>query len=184
MRTCWIIADDFASPHIEPEQIKKIAPVWGSWRTWRAWHTDNVLCDDLPKAKELVQRAFHSVCNFYTANKNFAELGRLNKINLYEGEFPGELDHREQIIAMHLVAENNDLVLLLGFDLTDKKFDDKFESHKHLNYINAFRATLNTYPETQWVLIDHPGEVSKKITPPNLTKDSFDSVIQLLTANS
>jgi hypothetical protein len=30
------------------------------------------------------------------------------------------------------------------------------------------------------VLIDHPEAVTKKITLPNLTQDSFDSVIQLL----
>lgn len=180
MRTCWIIADDFAATHVDPEEIKKIAPIWGSWRTWRAWGTDNVICHDATKAQELIQRAFQAVCNFYTANKNFVDLGRPLRVNLYEGDFPGELDHPEEIIAMHLVAEQNDLVLLLGFDLTDKQSDDKFENHKRLNYINAFRATLNTYPETQWVLIDHPGVVTKKITLSNLTKDSFDSVIALL----
>lgn len=180
MRVCWIISEEFASTHITPEQLKDIAPSWGSWRTWRAWSTDNVICHDATKAQELIQRAFHSVCNFYTANKNYAQLGRPAKVQLYEGDFPGTLDRPEEIIAMHLVAEQNDLVLLLGFDLSDKTFDDKYETHKQQNYFNAFRATVNTYPQTQWILIDHPGSVTKKITLPNLTKDSFDSVMQLL----
>ena len=180
MRVCWVISEEFASTHVTPEQLKDIAPSWGSWKTWRAWNTDNVLCDNVNKAQELIQRAFHSVCNFYTANKNYAQLNRPPKVNLYEGDFPGALDRPEEIIAMHLVAEQNDLVLLLGFDLTDKTSDDKFENHKQLNYFNAFRATLNTYPNTQWVLIDHPDAVTKKITLPNLTKDSFDSVVALL----
>ena len=180
MRVCWVISEEFASTHITPEQLKDIAPSWGSWRTWRAWGTDNVLCDDLTKAQELVQRAFHSVCNFYTANKNYASLGRPAKVNLYDGNFPGALDRAEEIIAMHLVAEQNDLVLLLGFDLSDKSSDDKFETHKRTNYFNAFRATINTYPQTQWVLIDHPESVSKKITLPNLSKDSFGSVLAQL----
>lgn len=180
MRVSWVVSENFASTHITPEQLKNIGSVWGSWRTWRAWHTDNVLCDDASKAQELIQRAFHSVCNFYTANKNYAQLGRPPGVNLYEGNFPGTLDRPEEIIAMHLVAEQNDLVLLLGFDLTDKVFDDKLENHKQLNYINAFRATINTYPETQWVLIDHPEPITKKITLSNLTQDSFDSVMSLL----
>jgi hypothetical protein len=180
MRVCWVISEQFASTHITPEQLKEIAPSWGSWKTWRAWNTDNVICHDAAKAQELIQRAFHSVCNFYTANKNFAQLGRPPKVQLYEGDFPGALDRPEEIIAMHLVAEQNDLVLLLGFDLSDKTFDDKYETHKQQNYFNAFRATLNTYPDTQWVLIDHPDPVTKKITLSNLTVDSLDSVIKLL----
>jgi len=79
-----------------------------------------------------------------------------------------------------LVANQNDLVLLLGFDLSEKTNDDRFENHKRLNYINAFRAVLNSHANTQWVLIDHPGEVTKKITLPNLSKDSFDSVLKQL----
>ena len=180
MRSCWVLSENFASTHITPDQLKNIGSVWGSWRTWRAWHTDNVLCDDVFKAQDLTQREFHLGCNFYTANKNYAQLGRPQGVNLYEGNLPGELEYPEEIIAMHLVAEQNDLVLLLGFDLTDKKSDDKFENHKRTNYINAFRATLNTYPNTQWVLIDHPGVVTKKITLSNLTQDSFDSVMDLL----
>ena len=182
MRVCWIISEDFASTHITPEQLKDIAPSWGSWKTWRAWNTDNVLCHDAVKAQELVQRAFHSVCNFYTANKNYAQLGRPARVNLYEGDFPGALDRPEEIIAMHLVAEQNDLVLLLGFDLAPKKSDDRFETHKNLNYTNAFRATLNTYPETQWVLIDHPEDLDKSFkNVTNLTCDKFENVLKLLS---
>ncbi len=180
MRVCWVISEQFASTHITSDQLKEIAPSWGSWRTWKAWNTDNVICHDLSSAQDLIKRAFHSVCNFYTANKNFSALNRPPRVNLYEGDFPGALDRPEEIIAMHLVAEQNDLVLLLGFDLSEKIFDDKYENHKRLNYINAFRATLNTYPETQWVLIDHADPVTKKITLPNLTVDSFDSVISML----
>ena len=181
MRSCWIVADNFVSTHIEPEQIKKIAPVWGSWQTWRAWGTDNVICHDVTKAQELLQRAFQAVCNFYTANKNYASLGRPLKVNLYEGDFPGELDHPEEIIAMHLVAEHNDLVLLLGYNLAEVTTQDKYQRHKQLNYQNAFRATLNTYPNVQFVLIDHLGDLDKSFKNiSNITCDKFESVLQLL----
>lgn len=180
MRISLLLANAFTDPNIDPKQLKSIGPLWGSWKTWRAWETDNVLCDDFDKAQELIQRAFHSVCNLHIPNRYFAALNRPNKVKLYEGNFPAEFDNPEEIIAMHLVAEQNDLVLLLGYDVTDKSKDDKFENHKSINYINAFKATLNTYPQTQWVLIDHAGEISKKITLSNLTKDSFDSVMTLL----
>ena len=180
MRVSWIIADRFSSATVDPEQLKAVGSIWGSWRTWRAWHTDNVLCHDLSRAQELIQRAFQAVCNLYVPNRHFVALNNPSRVNVYEGDFPGEIDSPEEIVAMHLAAEQNDLVLLLGFDLSDKECDDKYQSHKRLNYINAFRATLNTYPKTQWVLIDHPESITKKITLPNLTKDSFASVVQLL----
>jgi len=133
------------------------------------------------KAQELLQRAFQAVCNFYTANKNYASLGRPLKVNLYEGDFPGELDHPEEIIAMHLVADHNDLVLLLGYDLTEVTTQDKYQRHKQLNYQNAFRATLNTYPNVQFVLIDHSGDLDKSFKNiSNITCDKFESVLQLL----
>lgn len=181
MRSCWIVADDFVSPHIEPQTLKDVAPVWGSWKTWRAWNTDNVLCHDENKSRELIQRAFQAVCNFYVPKKQYAELGRPLKVNLYEGDFPGEMDRPEEIVAMHLVAENNDLVLLLGYNLTEITETDKYLKHKALNYQNAFRATVNTYPDTQWVLIDHPGDLAKSFqTIPNITCDNFDNVLKLL----
>lgn len=181
MRIACVLADDFAATHIEPSQIKDISPVWGSWRTWRAWNTDNVLCHDFDKAAELVQRAFHAVCNLYIPNRHYAALNRPARVNLYDGDFPGEFDHPEEIVAMHLVAEHNDLVLLMGYDLTKITETDRYQKHKKINYFNAFRATLNTYPETQFVLIDHPGELDESLTKiTNLTCDRFESVLQLL----
>lgn len=181
MRINWVIADEFVSPHVSPDQLKDVAATWGSWRTWRAWNTDNVLCHDRAKAQELIQRAFQAVCNFYVPKKNYTELGRPLKVNLYEGDFPGEFDHSEEIIAMHLVATQSDLVLLLGYNLSKITETDKFLKHKKTNYLNAFRATLNTYPETQFVLIDHPDDLDESLTKiTNLTCDKFEAVLQLL----
>jgi basic membrane lipoprotein Med (substrate-binding protein (PBP1-ABC) superfamily) len=82
---------------------------------------------------------------------------------------------------MHLVAEHNDLVLLLGYDLTEITTQDKYQRHKQLNYQNAFRATLNTYPNVQFVLIDHSGDLDKSFKNiSNITCDKFESVLQLL----
>lgn len=181
MRTAVVLADSFAATHINPEQIKTIGPLWGSWRTWRAWQTDNVLCHDFDKCQELTQRAFHAVCNLYIPNQHFAALNRPDRVKLYDGQFPGEFDRPEEIVAMHLVADSADLVLLLGYDVSAITETDKFQRHKQTNYLNAFRATLNTYTNTQFVLIDHVGSIDKSLESiANLTCDSFESVLQLL----
>lgn len=181
MRVCWVVADDFSDPFIESKILKDIGPVWGSWRTRRSWNTDNVLCHDLSSAKDLIQKDFQSTCNFYIPKKYHPDLGRPAGVRLYEGDFFGEMDHPEEIIAMHLVAGNNDLVLLLGFDITKNNTIEHTQKQKNLNYQNAFRATLNTYPEVQWVLIDHPGKLGESFgSISNITCDNFDNVLKLL----
>ena len=182
MKCSSIITDSFVDPTVTTDQLKNIGPVWGSWRTWRAWTTDNVLCDDLAQATQLLQRSFQQHCNFYVPNRHFAALGRPENVQLYNGSFPGEFDRPEEIIAMHLVAEHNDLVLLFGYSLIQPKLDDKMQQHKSINYLNAFRATLNTYPNTQWVVIDHDGKLDDSLSKvSNLTCDKFETVLQLFS---
>jgi hypothetical protein len=180
MRCSSVIADNFVDPMVTVDQLKSIGSLWGSWRTWRAWNTDNVLCNDLDQATQLLQRNFQQSCNFYLPNKHYADVGRPTDVRLYNGDFPGELDRAEEIIAMHLVAENNDLVLLFGYNLTMPDFSDKMQQHKSINYLNAFRATINTYPSTQWVIIDHLGDLEQSLQQiSNLTCDKFKTVLQL-----
>jgi hypothetical protein len=180
MRVSCVIADAFANTTIDPEQLKSLGPTWGSWRTWRTWNTDNVLCHDLGRARDLLQRAFQAVCNFYVPNRHFSALNRPTRVQVYEGDFPGEMDHPEDIVAMHLAAVSSDLILLLGYGLSATTSEDRFERHKHTNYLNAFRATLNTYPDVQFVLIDHSGDLEKSLLSiTNLTCDKYETVLQL-----
>ena len=181
MRVSWIIADNFSDPNVEPDVLKNIGGIWGSWRTWRAWNTDNVVCSDTTKAIDLVKRAFQAVCNLYVPNKAYVDLGRPKGINLFEGEFPAEFDRPEEIIAMHLIAEQNDLVLLLGYDLSEPTIEDAYEKHKQKNYLAAFRSAVNMYPDTQWVVLDHPGNLDASFDKlENITCDTYDNVLQLL----
>jgi len=180
VRVSWIVADNFSDPNVEPDVLKNIGGIWGSWRTWRAWNTDNVVCYDLSKAKELIQRAFQAVCNLYVQKKGYAELGRPVGVNLFDGEFPAEFDNVEEIIAMHLIAEQNDLVLLLGYDLSAPVIQDKFELHKRKNYIAAFTAAIKMYDNTQWVLLDHPDLSDDIKNIDNVTCDTYENVLQLL----
>ena len=180
MRVSWIIADAFNNPTVEPDTLKNIGSTWGSWRTWRAWSTDNVICYDLAKAKDLIHRAFQAVCNLYVQKKDYAELGRPVGVNLFAGEFPAEFDGVEEIVAMHLIAEQNDLVLLLGYDLNEPCLTDKFEIHKRKNYIAAFVAAVKMYPTTQWVVLDHSILPDSLKDLENITCDSYENVLKLL----
>lgn len=181
MRVSWVIADNFADQAVDPDTLSEIGSTWGSWRTWRVWNTDNVLCYDGAKARDLITRAFQAVCNLYVPKSAYAELGRPAGVQLFDGEFPAEFNCVEEIIAMHLLASENDLVLLLGYNLTAPSTDDTFELHKRKNYLAAFASAIKMYPETQWVVINHDAELVGTLHElENITCDTYENVLQLL----
>ena len=180
MRISWIVADAFNDPTVEPNTLKNIGSIWGSWRSWRAWNTDNVICYDSDKAKDLVKKAFQAVCNLYIREEVFAELEQPVGVNLFGGEFPAEFYGIEEIIAMHLIAGQNDLVLLLGYDLSESELVDTFELHKRKNYLAAFGAAVKMYSTTQWVVLDHPELPDSLKDLENITCDSYENVLKLL----
>lgn len=181
VRTSWIIADGFSNASIESADLGNIGSTWGSWKTWRAWSTHNVLCADSAKARDLVGRAFQAVCNLYIHKNIYADIGRPTGVKLFDGEFPAEFECVEEIIAMHLIAEQNDLVLLLGYDLSDASQEDAYEKHKRKNYLAAFASSARMYPDTQWVLVDHKLDLAENISSlENITCDTYDNVLQLL----
>ena len=181
MRTSWIIADDFADPEVNADVLSDIGSTWGSWRTWRAWSTDNVICYDKTKAKDLVTRAFQAVCNLYISQAVYTDVDRPSGVKLFDGAFPAEFDHIEEIVAMHLLADENDIVLLLGYDLTEPTSDDVYEKHKRKNYLAAFAAAVKMYPDTQWVILDHAQPLANNMhNLENITCDTYKNVLQLL----
>lgn len=181
MQVSWILADDFNDPTVDPEKLKDIGAIWGSWKTWRAWKTDNVICFNTEKARDLITRAFHAVCNLYVQESAFALLNRPSGVNIYAGTFPTEFDNEEEIVAMHLVANNADIVLLLGYNLGLPDSDDKYLMHKRKNYNAAFSAAVKMYPDTQWVLLDYPELDDDLKNLENLTCDTFENVLELLS---
>ena len=181
MQVSWVIADNFNDHTVDPEKLKDIGAIWGSWKTWRAWNTDNVICFNIEKARDLVTRAFHAVCNLYVQESAFALLDRPNGVNIYAGTFPAEFDNEEEIVAMHLLADNADIVLLLGYNLNLPDSDDKYLMHKRKNYNAAFSAAVKMYPDTQWVLLDHSELDDNLKNLENLTCDTLENVLELLS---
>jgi len=183
MKINWVFADGYQiDPTVNIDSIKSIGPTWGSWKTWRGCSTDNVICHDVTKAHELIQRAFQAVCNFYVPKDYYQSIGRPMGVKLYEGSFTQEVDCPENVVALHLVSNISDIVLLAGFDLSEKEKDsDRFQEHKNFNYRALIHSIIVANPDTQWVLVDHPNSVDKSFKKlSNLTCDIMPNVLKLL----
>ena len=163
MNINWVLANNYVpDPTIDLALLRACGAFWGGWQTWRASGTDNVICHDTAKARELIQRAFHATCNFYVPNSAYAMLDRPQGVRLYEGEFVHDLDHHEEIVAMHLVASTSDIVLMLGYNFTEPvKSQDRLVEHRAHNYRSLCKQAIVMNPLVQWILVDHPGEIMK-----------------------
>ena len=181
MKVSWAIADNFSDLAVDPEKLANIGSTWGSWRTWRAWNTDNVICCDLKKTQDLIKRAFQSVCNLYIKNKHFVDAGRPLGVNLFEGEYLVEFDHQEEVVVLHLLATSNDIVLLLGYNVSIDSEADNYEKHKTTNYVNALYSAFKMHNTTQWVFLDIENLPERFESLPNVTCDSYENVLELLS---
>lgn len=185
MRVSWVVADGTVlGPEVDIERFKNIGPVWGSWRTWRNCGTDNAICNDVGQARDLLRRKFNDHCNFYVPKESFVDLDRPPGVKLFDGKFTFEIDNPDEIIALHLAASQSDIILLLGFDWTEKtKIEDRLLEHRANNYRLGVEQVISDNSKTQWVLIDHPEEIRKDLTKfENLTQDSLENVLAMLDA--
>ena len=181
MEISWVLSEDYNDPIVKSEQLKDIGSTWGSWKTWRAYSTDNVLCADNTKAQDLIKRAFHSVCNFYIPQKSYIFLNRPTGVKVFEGDFPDDFTKQEDVIAIHLCSQS-ELVLCMGFDLQEVTETDPKAKFLAKSYETAIRAVIKNNPNTQFVFIDHPGELDKSLKDlENISCDTYENVLQLLT---
>jgi hypothetical protein len=142
-----------------------------------------VLCHDLGKAAELLKRNFQTNCNFYIPNSIYTSLDRPAGVKLYEGAFVHDVDRQEEIVALHLAASTNDIVLLLGFDLTKLEPNpDRLKSHQAHHHRNLLRQTIKNYDHVQWVIVDHPDQLDANLVNlPNVSTDTLSAVLTLTT---
>lgn len=183
MNVSWVVADSaILDVSVKFDELKQIGPIWGGWRTWRNCGTDNVICHDFAKARELLDRKFQTLCNFYIPNDLYKTLDRPPGVKLYEGQFNMEVENPDELIAMSLAASRSDLVLLVGFDFTKKpKLSDKLLEHRAQNRRNLISTGARNFPNVQWVLVDHPPNLIDELKDyTNITTDSFASVFELL----
>jgi len=182
MNISWVLSDFVAAdPTLDIADLKRLGSFWGSWRTWRAFQTDNVICHDQAKAAELIKREFQTKCNFYIPNLIYTNLNRPTGVKVYEGEFVHDVDHQEEIVAMHLAATTSDIVLLLGFDLTELEPNpDRLLANRANHYRNHIRQAINNYNQIQWVVVDHAGKLDPTFSKlDNLVTDNMQTVLSL-----
>ena len=182
MNINWVLADSASiGPEVDLSKLKGIGSLWGGWRSWRACQTDNVICYDQAKASELIKRKFYEGCNFYIPNSVYQSLDRPDKVRIFEGEFIHELDHYDEIIAMHLAAGSSDIILMLGFDLSEPIIHaDKLTEHRAINYRALIKQVIMDNDHIQWVLVDHPAPIMKEMSNlENLSSDIMDTVLTL-----
>lgn len=183
MNITWVVATGYQiDPAVDLDIMKNIGPIWGSWSTWRSCGTDNVVCHNLSKARELLQRDFQKNCNFYTSEQYHSDLGRPTGVKYYGGKFDQEVDHIEDIVSMHLATAASEVVLMLGVDLPPMaELLDRFELHKLRNRYGLTRSLIAGNPNTQYVLIDHQKKLEKTFRDlTNLTCDTLENVLKLL----
>jgi hypothetical protein len=182
MNISWVLAD---SVELDPTQnidaLKKIGSFWGSWKTWRAYQTDNVICHNLDKAKDLIKRNFQTHCNFYIPNSVYVALERPAGVRLYAGDFVHDVINQEEIVALHLAATTSDIVLLLGWDLTElPKENDKLKANQMHHHRNLINQAFKDYNQIQWVVVDHPNKLDRALTSlDNVVTDTMSAVLAL-----
>jgi hypothetical protein len=137
------------------------------------------------KAEELIRRDFQNTCNLYIPNSTYQALGRPTNVRLYEGDFMGHVvDRQDEIVAMNLAATICDVVLLLGFDMSEPKIlPVREEEVKAKHYRGLVAQAIRSRPAVQWILVDHPAAIREDLADlPNLGKDSFDNVLSILNS--
>ena len=182
MNISWVLSDSVElDPTLDITALKKIGALWGSWRTWRACGTDNVICHDQSKAVELINRNFQSYCNFYIPNAVYHNIGRPEGVKLYQGEFVHDVIQQEEIVAVHLVATNSEIVLLLGFDLTELIPNaDRLKTHQAHHHRNLLRQAIKDNQQVQWVVVDHSNPLDPNLIDlPNVSSDTLQTVLTL-----
>ena len=176
MKISWVIAEGYQfDPTVNVDTVRDIGPIWGSWTTWRGCGTDNVICNNKPKAEQLIAQQFHNGCNFYIPDSLWGELGNPGRVQRYGGSFQHDMEHTDDIVALHLASNQSDVILMLGFSLMP--ITDTNNQH----YYGHTLSVIKQNTDTQWVLVDHLADLDKNFQDlPNLTCDTLENVLKLL----
>jgi hypothetical protein len=176
MKISWVLSDHAElDPTLDSTDLKNIGSLWGGWRTWRANQTDNVICYNPTKARELLAANFQKHCNFYVPELVFKELKNAAQVQAFSGAFELEINGSEEVVALHLAASQSDIVLLLGFDLSNEPKNNP----ANLDYIGFVDAAIMNYTDCQWVAVNHTKPIRAPLaTLPNLTTDSLENIFK------
>jgi hypothetical protein len=178
MNIAWLLAENIVlAPNVDTQQLKDLAPIWGSWRTQRGFGTDNVICHDRDQAHRLIKQGIASVCNLFVHDSVYKELQTPANIRAYGGNFLQQVSSMDDIVTMHLASHINTVLLLLGFDFSN----NQKEIAARKNYLGLASEIIKQTPKCQWVLVDHDSKLDESFEKlENVTTDSFENCVKLL----
>lgn len=184
MKISWVFSNNVNfDPLFDIDSIKSIGSSWGGWQTWKVCQTDNVICHDFERAKNLIENNFHHRCNFYIPESISKDIKDTQNVNIYGGDFVHEVINKEEIVSIHLSAITSKVILLYGFNFSDNLGLEAFDKHRIDNYRGLVREAIKLNSDVQWVLIDHAPLSDFFQDIKNLTQDTLPNVIKLLSVD-
>ena len=179
MNIAWLFAENTVlPPDVDIDQIKDLAPIWGSWRTQRGYKTDNVICHDTVQANKLFSQGYADICNLFLHQTVWEQLNSPANVRRYAGEFHHTVESTDDIVGMHLASSFNTIVLMVGFDFAPKKNP----STARADYLGLAAQVMQSTPKCQWVMVDHVPKLAKPFDgSKNITCDNLKNVLHLLS---
>jgi len=181
MKIAWIIGQEIKHD-LNLDLIDSIGPSWGSWKTWKKYKTDNCICTNREEATDLIQRAFHSMCNFYMMKDDFLQVGSPQGVKLFDGNFKNNtVTNKDDIVTLNLVAPDNEIILMSGFNFEPLDKDDPLAMLIREEYYFNINELMKANTSVQFVLVDYPHKLATWANDlENLTIDTAQNVKTLL----
>jgi hypothetical protein len=183
MKIGWALSEQIAKKVIDVNTLKDVAPTWGSCSIYNNYNVDNIICNDIKQAERLIQHNTQDSVNFYMSRDNFSTLGNPTNIKTFNGKFQDpNINFKDDIVALNIVTNLYDIILLLGFKFTKPKSKaEQLVKHKQLAYLHNVRTIIETNEDKQFVLVNYKGKLSNEFDSiENLSRDSLGNVLRLV----
>jgi glycyl-tRNA synthetase alpha subunit len=181
MKICWVISEQTEKKVTEVDTLKGVAPTWGSCIIHSMYSVDNIVCTDLRQSKQLINYNVQDSSNFYLSADNYKTLGNPVNVKVYQGQFgDANINNKDDIVALNVVMQSYDIILLLGFKFSKSKSKDNLEKHKQKAYLHNIKTIITENTDKQFVLVNYRGKLSNDFNVlENLTRDSLTNVLKL-----
>ena len=181
MKIGWALSKQIAKNVIGIDELKNVAPTWGSCSIYNDYNVDNIICNNIRQSEKLIKHNVQNNVNFYMPQENFNTLGKPPNIKVLQGTFNDpNINYKDDIVTLNVVTNMYDIILLLGFKFTKPKATDKLKQHKQLAYLHNIKTIIETNKDKQFVLVNYKGKLSKDFDSiENLSRDSLENVLEL-----
>jgi|ETNvirnome_6_100_1030635.scaffolds.fasta_scaffold06114_6 hypothetical protein len=198
MNIAWVLSQSITlkDASIDPKVMGDIGPIWGTWESWKEFQTDNVISTNIELSQQLVEKAFHAVCNLWVDEQHFEYIGSPKKVHTFKHNIKGHFGPAGKnftpanIINLELASRAYDLLVVVGFDIytphsrTDLAVDGREVRDSKHRYLMQLIKIIKKNPNVQYVFADVVP--CKNVYKPfkqleNFTVDSNDNVVKFLT---